>query len=254
MDALNSTSRNGTFLQSETVPALRGFKVKSTLLMMTVAAGALGLSGAASADIVTVTYTGPVILVSDAGGTVPAASEGDTLVASYVFNLPNADPAHTLIGPTDGGFASGAYGSFVTASLTINGVAALLPAFATGQLTGETNVFEAGTVLSANVNGAVPNTSDQLESLLNSHNFSWNLSPPLGGLSYTVSPDDEDAVTQLTTAAGDLLEADIATVTVTVSSSSPVPEPSTWAMLVLGFAGLGYAGFRQSRARAATVA
>jgi hypothetical protein len=26
-----------------------------------------------------------------------------------------------------------------------------------------------------------------------------------------------------------------------------VPEPSTWAMLLLGFAGLGYAGFRRSR-------
>ena len=26
-----------------------------------------------------------------------------------------------------------------------------------------------------------------------------------------------------------------------------VPEPSTWAMMLLGFAGLGYAGFRRSR-------
>jgi hypothetical protein len=27
---------------------------------------------------------------------------------------------------------------------------------------------------------------------------------------------------------------------------SPVPEPSTWAMMMLGFAGLGYAGWRRS--------
>jgi PEP-CTERM motif len=26
------------------------------------------------------------------------------------------------------------------------------------------------------------------------------------------------------------------------------PEPSTWAMMLLGFAGLGYAGFRRRRA------
>ena len=109
--------------------------MKTSLLMMTIAAGSFGLSGAASADTVTVTYTGPVILVSAADG-IPSASEGDTLVATYVFDLPNA--TDTMIGPTDGGFAFGPYGSFVTASLTINGVAATLPAFATGQLTGET--------------------------------------------------------------------------------------------------------------------
>jgi hypothetical protein len=31
---------------------------------------------------------------------------------------------------------------------------------------------------------------------------------------------------------------------------SSVPEPSTWAMMVLGFAGLGYAAFRRAKARA----
>ena len=30
-----------------------------------------------------------------------------------------------------------------------------------------------------------------------------------------------------------------------------VPEPSTWAMMMLGFAGLGYAGFRRAKARPA---
>ncbi len=30
---------------------------------------------------------------------------------------------------------------------------------------------------------------------------------------------------------------------------SAVPEPSTWAMMALGFAGLGYAGFRKARTR-----
>jgi PEP-CTERM motif len=33
---------------------------------------------------------------------------------------------------------------------------------------------------------------------------------------------------------------------------SAVPEPSTWAMMVIGFAGLGYAGYRSSRRAAAT--
>ena len=32
-----------------------------------------------------------------------------------------------------------------------------------------------------------------------------------------------------------------------VNVASDVPEPSTWAMMVLGFAGLGFAGYRRSR-------
>jgi hypothetical protein len=33
----------------------------------------------------------------------------------------------------------------------------------------------------------------------------------------------------------------------TLVVESAVPEPSTWAMLLLGFAGLGYAGYRKTR-------
>ncbi len=33
--------------------------------------------------------------------------------------------------------------------------------------------------------------------------------------------------------------------------SAPVPEPSTWAMMLLGFAGLGYAGYRRATIRTA---
>ena len=37
-------------------------------------------------------------------------------------------------------------------------------------------------------------------------------------------------------------------------SGSTVPEPSTWALLLLGFAGLGFVGYRQARADHATLA
>jgi len=217
---------------------------KTKFLMMTIAAAVLGQSGAASAEIVTVTYTGPVILVSDANGGVPPASEGDTLVATYVFNLANATDSD--IDPVTGGFSAGPYGSFVTASLTVNGAAGALPVFTTGELTGETQVFETGTVLDSEV---TDNAGNHLTSLVNSENFSWNLAPPLHGVSFDPSGDDE-ALVQLGTAAEDLLEADVANVTVTVSSSSPVPEPSTWAMMLVGFAGIGFFSYQRRRVAA----
>lgn len=39
----------------------------------------------------------------------------------------------------------------------------------------------------------------------------------------------------------------------TVSYTTGVPEPSTWAMMLLGFVGLGYAGYRRARAGHATL-
>jgi hypothetical protein len=37
-------------------------------------------------------------------------------------------------------------------------------------------------------------------------------------------------------------------VTIGVSvTTANVPEPSTWAMMLLGFAGLGFAGYRRTR-------
>ena len=45
---------------------------------------------------------------------------------------------------------------------------------------------------------------------------------------------------------------DLTGVTLVSSVNTNVPEPSTWAMMLLGFAGLGFAGYRKARgARAA---
>ena len=38
------------------------------------------------------------------------------------------------------------------------------------------------------------------------------------------------------------------------SSTAPVPEPSTWAMLLIGFAGLGFVRYRASRCTKAAAA
>ncbi len=65
------------------------------------------------------------------------------------------------------------------------------------------------------------------------------------GASEAVVPQHfDDGTQQLADREGNQV---IATATVTA------PEPATWALMLLGFAGLGYAGFRQSRTRAASV-
>jgi PEP-CTERM motif len=46
----------------------------------------------------------------------------------------------------------------------------------------------------------------------------------------------------------------MSTFTHVTAPPSPVPEPSTWAMLLIGFAGLGYASYRASRKSAAVAA
>ena len=52
------------------------------------------------------------------------------------------------------------------------------------------------------------------------------------------------------TSLGGLWEAQSINVTAGPITVLTVPEPSTWAMMLLGFAGLGFAGYRKSRRRA----
>jgi len=41
---------------------------------------------------------------------------------------------------------------------------------------------------------------------------------------------------------------------VSLSAVSAVPEPATWAMMLLGFAGVGFIGYRQSGKHGSTAA
>ena len=212
--------------------------MKNKFLMIAVAAGALGLSGAASAEIVTATFTGTVNLVFNPDGGLPPAADGDTFVATYVFNLDNATSSN--IGDT-GGFSAGPYGAFATVTVSINGTpAGSLPAFTTGELTGETQVFETGSVIDADVGGLGVN----FDSNITGTDFAWNLTSPASGFSYMPTAADQTLI-QLHNNGSDLIEADISDVEITVASPPPaVPEPSTWAMMLVGFAAMGFAGYR----------
>jgi hypothetical protein len=45
----------------------------------------------------------------------------------------------------------------------------------------------------------------------------------------------------------ELVQADLSPTTLTVTVAESVPEPSTWAMMILGFAGVGFMAYRRSR-------
>ena len=216
--------------------------MKTSLLMMMVAAGVLGLSGAASAEIMTATFTGTVNFVFDPDGGLPAASEGDTLVATYVFNPANAIDTNIL--PTSGE-TSGLLWSVRHRIADHQWDSRRPPHLCHRRAHGETQVFDTGSVIDAVVSGG----ANHLDSNLTGTDFGWILTTPATGFSYTTSDADQTLI-QLANDAGDLVEADISTVNITVSSSSPVPEPSTWAMMLIGFAGFGFFSYGRTRVAA----
>jgi hypothetical protein len=92
------------------------------------------------------------------------------------------------------------------------------------------------------LNRVVPDNGDALSDPGEYTCYSVNSSRGIGGFSFTGLPEGPHGINQI------LGNVSIANLSVTVSSTAPepVPEPSTWAMLTLGFAGLGFAGYRTS--------
>jgi hypothetical protein len=80
--------------------------------------------------------------------------------------------------------------------------------------------------------------------------FAWNLTSPAHGFSY-IPTDADQTLIQLHDNSSDIVEADISSVSITVASPlPPVPEPSTWAMMLVGFAGFGVLAYRRGRVSA----
>jgi hypothetical protein len=66
-------------------------------------------------------------------------------------------------------------------------------------------------------------------------------SPALEEVDWSPPPSSDGFANSLTVAGGATL----------IQSEPPIPEPSTWAMMLLGFGGLGFLGYRQTRKRQA---
>jgi hypothetical protein len=231
-----------------------------------------------SAEIIDVTYTGTILndidvtgvfgIVDISGNVLPHSTGGfyvgKTFTVTYVVNtsLGNAVNTSTEQSVTGGSAASPpATQPILSASVTVNGITQTItaPAFF-GQLNQSApNAFNAFSSLSAS---AQINTESP--GFLNSVNASINfltLPPSLGTeLNYFQANDTATgtyALQGLMSVGSTPLDTTFFveyTGLVIADATPAVPEPSTWAMMIIGFCGLGFLAYRRKNQTALNAA
>jgi hypothetical protein len=225
------------------------------ILSAAVFAAVMGAFAPASATIVDVKYTGVVADGSDGAGLfgpVDGNLTGQQFIVVLTFDTTKGDPGQLILSPTlnqIGGTApvSPALSWTVTIGTghpTFDGDGSGQMFAANGQsgvanqqfhsaMSGDGSVrINIGVDNSNSISGDIPATIDQ--------DFFFG---PFGA-------SDSGFGSFTGVSAGGQTDIGFAPMTLqyTVESGPPiegVPEPSTWAMMLLGFAGLGYAGFRR---------
>ena len=247
--------------------------IKILVYAGTAAAIALGSSSSTSANVLKVTDIGRVVGGYDGlglFGTAGADLVGDSYEAVFSFDLsgPSGSYSDGSRAYAYGGQIFGGSSTFVSEIVTINGTGA--PSFE--ELGGEI-VAENGTTFSAQSHYAASVTpvftypTFSLTSYISAdYFFAPNNSIPLdysqaetytsADYSMYASFDAFSLSLDLQTgqSTGNWTAANVMLSSVTISSvtvgDSPsptsVPEPSTWAMMLLGLAGLGFAGYGRS--------
>ena len=215
--------------------------MKSKWLLLAVSSAAALCASAAEAEIVTATVHG----VIDSGGTDGSnlfgggALDGDAATIRYIFDtslgdvfpFPNADNR-------SGGSFFGSVSPALSATITVNG---------------------ASVPLGGGYLGTIAETSDatasyhyyEADESADRYAYSFVTAAPgalpgalAAGLNYTVKPTDN--------AFGYFQYDNTYAAFAPTSISAAVPEPSTWALMLAGFAALGWAGHRAARKSAAT--
>jgi hypothetical protein len=236
-------------------------------LLLSTALALLGV-GSASATVITATFTGAVTNVDNADGLFGNPSIGDSMIVSISLDydsseVSNSDAYSELLYITNPQYMRG--------SAIINGVSFVMP----NPTNGYAQATDNSDPNSGNpVQGIVQYELDQNEfqnngsgNLSSQYDLSGNLgssnptNPPysaslLNQFSYVPTSNNQDfmqlAYSYLDPSTGqlnyyDLVSGTASLITVTISNGpmTAVPEPSTWAMLLLGFAGLGFVGYRR---------
>jgi hypothetical protein len=214
-------------------------RIKSAALACA-ALGAL-LSTSALADTVTETYTGTVSNGLDAAGFFGSKNAdllGLTYTATYVFDTAVPTAAHISTGGDFSTYGGGVNTPAVSAALTING-----HTFTTnGLFHAELDAFNISSGAFQTYARVDPAFGSQFTNSLYTQDpaapYPTSLTSPFTYTYYAVGSSSASGLFKI---GGDSLSLSPTTVTLT----NGVPEPSTWAMMILDFAGVGFMAYRR---------
>src|ERR1700738_1709743 len=214
--------------------------------LVSVVAGVAMLGGVsqASAAIMDVTYTGTVASGTDPLGVFGGGSlVGLSWVATYTFDTSlgntHSSPYYNY---AYGGSSSGSASPVLSSMITINGVGRAVA----GSYYGEDYGYASGS-FGEQYHLAENYSSGQLEYLENSiSNYNGSLPASITTpFTYTVGAGDNTYVNYSLDGTA-YIYANLTTLTVSEHVGA-VPEPSTWAMMLLGFASVGFAAYRKRK-------
>jgi len=203
----------------------------------------------ANATVVTLTFEGTVTRgIDDLGlfGATGADLAGESFSSEFQFNdLAFTTGRHIA----SGGTSIGAPDPTVSASITIGGVSMSLPAFTDSEFFQGSYTLPGAAVFPgiAKVSEFGP-AGDVVMSV-------ENVLPSLVGSTLTIftgpfAPFDDGSLFLVGMANNILFNLDLATVSPITAPVSGIPEPSAWALMILGFAGVGAAMRRRAHSLA----
>ena len=210
----------------------------------------------AQATIVTATYTGTITAGTEC---TPACTELDGSSFKLVFNYdPTTAGFQRNTTNFSHAFGGGPLGTvpIISESFSINGGPAInFSNFDSGAIFSYSDEFQSSlgvgsllTILTPQL-FLVENADAQIDSFSNT-SIPLSLTSPF---TYSVQAGDISSgsfryrTLDFTSGFFELLFADLSPTTLTVTVAESVPEPATWAMMILGFAGVGFMAYRRSR-------
>jgi hypothetical protein len=235
-----------------------GLSMNIKLVSLVAAVAMLGGVSQSSAAIMDVTYTGTVSTGWDnlgLFGTKGANLTGKSWVATYTFDTScNACTLHqtsydswVIGGSSYILFNSATTSPVLSSMITINGVGKAVD----GSYLGEDRANHE--VPGEQYHYAANSGPGQTETLKNSiRNFSALFPASINTpFTHTVGANDIGYANYYLNyhngLSGNDIYANLATLTVSPHVVAAVPEPSTWAMMLLGFAGVGFAAYRKKK-------